>query len=96
MIEDKKPEFLRGSVIVREKRTHIGDTTPQLLVMMVKREKGFNSKARDWEFLMIDGGLSKVLKREKSGECLQCHKKQKEQDFVFRYYLTDELRAKQK
>jgi hypothetical protein len=95
LIEDKKPRFPSGSVIVREKLSKATDAAPQMLVMMVKREKGFNSKALDWEFLMIDVGLNKVLKREKSGACLNCHKQQKKQDFVFRSYMSDEMRAKQ-
>jgi hypothetical protein len=63
---------------------------------MVKRDRGFNKKASDWEFLMIDGGLSKIDRREKTGTCRDCHKKQKNSDFVFRTYVTDEVRQRQK
>ena len=96
LVDAKKPRFPVGSVIIREKLAQANDVTPQLLVVMMKRERGFNSKARDWEFLMIDGGLSKILRREKTGGCLNCHKQKKDQDFVFRLYLTDEAHARQK
>jgi hypothetical protein len=96
LVEVKVPKFPVGSIIVREKLTQATDIAPQLLVVMVKRQRGFNSNAGDWEFLMIDGGLSKVLQREKSGECRNCHAKQKDQDFVFRSYLTADTRAGQK
>lgn len=72
------------------------DAVPQLLVVMVKRERGFNRKANDWEFLMIDGNVSKITRREKTGGCRDCHKQQKNNDFVFRSYLTAEARSAQK
>lgn len=75
-----------GSVIVREKLLTPSDTIAQLLSVMIKREKGFNSKANDWEFLVATGDASKFRKREKTGKCLNCHASQKDQDFVFRNY----------
>jgi hypothetical protein len=72
------------------------DPAPQSLVVMVKRERGFNRKANDWEFLMIDGGLTNIIRREKTGDCRNCHKQQKDEDYVFRTYLTADVRAKQK
>lgn len=96
LINDKKPRFPIGSIIVREKLAHANDVTPQMLVVMVKRERGFNSNARDWEFLMIDGGLSKIVRREKNGECRNCHKQQKDSDFIFRTYLSEDVRRNQK
>ncbi len=93
LMEEKNPRFPVGSVIVREKLTKVGDSKAQMLVVMVKREKGFNSKARDWEFLMTDGEMSKVLRREKTGGCRDCHEQQKKQDFVFRLYMSEDERA---
>ncbi|MBC7911918.1 MAG: cytochrome P460 family protein [Pyrinomonadaceae bacterium] len=96
MVDEKKPRFPAGSVIVREKLAQEADAAPQVLVVMVKREQGFNLKAKDWEFLTIDGQLSKVEHREKTGSCRDCHNSQKDRDFVFRSYLTEEMRGKQK
>lgn len=76
-------KFPRGSVIVREKLAKADDAQPQLLTVMIKRARGFNSKANDWEFLTIDGATTKVLERQKQGSCLGCHKSQKDRDFVY-------------
>ena len=75
--------FPRGSIIVREKLAKADDAQPQLLTVMIKRARGFNPKANDWEFLTIDGGMNKILKRQKKGSCLDCHASQQQRDFVY-------------
>jgi hypothetical protein len=75
--------FPPGSIIVREKLAKADDTQPQLLTAMIKRSRGFNPKANDWEFLMIDGTMSKILEQPKQGSCIKCHASQKQRDFVF-------------
>ena len=77
--------FPTGSIIVREKLSTPTAPSPDVLVVMVKREKGFNSKANDWEFLTVTGDLKKIEKREKEGKCQQCHASEAKNDFVFRY-----------
>lgn len=57
---------------------------PQILVVMLKREKGFNPKANDWEFLTVSGDGKRIEKRRKEGACLACHKSKAKNDFVFR------------
>jgi hypothetical protein len=74
--------FPVGSIIVRERLLSPGGD-PDVLVAMVKREKHFNRKASDWEFLTISGGLTKIIKREKEGKCLKCHVEAAKTDFVF-------------
>lgn len=96
LLNQKKPQFSVGSVIVREKLAQADALKSELIVVMVKRERGFNKKANDWEFLMIDGSLSSVTHREKTGSCRDCHIQQKDNDFVFRTYLSEETRASQK
>ena len=83
MLKGKPAEFPTGSTIVRERRLE-PDGLPDLLVVMIKRAPGFNSKGGDWEFLTLDGNGGKVKHREKTGGCLQCHSRQKNHDFVFR------------
>ena len=94
LLDEKKPVFPVGSIIVREKLKMADATTPQLLVAMVKHERGFNPQANDWEFLVIDGNASRIQRREKTGDCLACHSQQKNTDFVFRSYLTEDVRRK--
>lgn len=76
-------QFPRGAIIVREKLSKADDTQPQLLSVMIKRARGFNPAANDWEFLMVDGAMTKVWERQKKGSCLECHATQKTRDFVY-------------
>jgi hypothetical protein len=78
-----KERFPIGSIIVREKLAKADDMQPQLLAAMIKRSRGFNPKANDWEFLMIDATMTKILEQEKRGTCIKCHAAQKKRDFVF-------------
>jgi hypothetical protein len=75
--------FPVGSVIVREKLAKPDDQSPEMLAVMVKRAPGFNPRAGDWEFLLVDGSASKVIERQKKGSCLDCHVSQRERDFVY-------------
>ena len=73
-------------MIVREKlKTEAG--SPELLTAMIKRKKGFNPEANDWEFLLISGDATKIKKREKTGACQRCHKSANGPDFTFDTYL---------
>ncbi len=78
-------DFTTGSIIVREKLRVPDSTLPEALVVMLKRESGFNQKANDWEFLTISSDLKKIVQREKEGKCLACHGSEAKNDFVFRY-----------
>ena len=78
--------YPEGAVIVREKlKTEAG--APELLTAMIKREKGFNPEANDWEFLLVSGDATKIKKRERIGDCLDCHASVSPKDFVFDNYL---------
>jgi hypothetical protein len=73
-------------VIVREKlKTEAG--SPELLTAMIKRTRGFNPAANDWEFLILSGDAKKIKQREKTGACLSCHESVSAKDFVFDNYL---------
>ena len=50
---------------------------------MIKHPKGFSRASGDWEYLVVDGGLTKVRERQKKGSCNGCHVQQKDRDFVF-------------
>lgn len=79
--------FSPGAIIVREKLATADSKTPELLSVMIKREKGFNAAANDWEFLIISGGLTEIKHREKTGGCQNCHSSSKDRDFVFGAYV---------
>jgi Cytochrome P460 len=79
--------FSPGAIIVREKLSNANSTTAELLAVMIKRATGFNSAANDWEFLLLNGSVTEVKHREKTGSCQECHTSQKGKDFVFRAYV---------
>jgi hypothetical protein len=88
-LTQSKPLIYReGAVIVREKlETKAG--SPELLTAMIKRNTGFNPAANDWEFLVINGDATKIRKREKTGDCLGCHRSASAKDFVFDSYSPE-------
>jgi hypothetical protein len=79
--------FAEGSVIIREKLLKFDDPDPELITLMIKREKGFSKDTDDWEFLVIDGKIKEIKIRETIGNCAECHSKAKQTDWVFREYL---------
>jgi hypothetical protein len=81
------PKFAVGSIIVREKLLNAEDTKPELVTVMVKREKGFSKKTGDWEYLVIEGAMDKISKRETVSSCSKCHANAANTDFVFKTYL---------
>ena len=86
LTQSKPFTYREGAVIVREKlETEAG--APELLTAMIKRKKGFNPEANDWEFLLINGDATKITKREKTGSCQSCHQSVSAKDFVFDSYL---------
>ena len=86
-IREDKPNFPEGSIIIREKRAEADSQTPQVVLAMVKREKGFSRKTDDWEFLKFNGSDLKLQMRETKGDCAKCHFNAKKTDFVFQWYL---------
>jgi Cytochrome P460 len=85
-ILSKEPAtFPLGSILVREKLSTPTAANPEVLVVMVKREKNFNPEGNDWEFLTVSGDMKKIEKRERQGKCQQCHASEAKHDFVFPY-----------
>ena len=86
LTQSKPLLYPEGAVIVREKLA-TEEASPELLTAMIKRKKGFNPEANDWEFLIINGDATKITKREKTGACQSCHQSVSAKDFVFDNYL---------
>ena len=85
MLSKNPARFPTGSILVREKLSTPTAASPDVLVVMIKREKGFSPKASDWEFLTVSGDLKKIERREKEGKCQRCHASEAKNGFVFRY-----------
>jgi hypothetical protein len=96
MMTEQSPQFPQGSVIVKEKLTTQNSATPELLTAMVKRQKGFNPASNDWEFFALSGDAKIIQAQGKLENCIACHTAKRQSDFVFRYYLPDEVSMKLK
>ena len=96
MLSQKVPTFPEGSVIVKEKLSTKEAQTPELLTVMIKRSKGFNTASGDWEYAVLDGAGRKVEGRGKLENCQACHVANQGTDYIFRTYLSDEDQHKLK
>ena len=96
MMTKKNPKFPVGTVIVKEKLSSPESQTPELLTVMIKREKGFNPEVGDWEFMTLDGEATKVTSRGKLENCQACHLDYEQNDFVTRIYLPQNVKQKLK
>ena len=96
MMEQARPNFPPGSVIVKEKLPDKSSQSPELLTVMIKREKEFNASGGDWEYMVVDGRGQAVTDRGKLESCQGCHLSTPQSDYIFRSYLPDEVRNKLK
>jgi hypothetical protein len=94
MMEQAKPNFPEGSVIVKEKLPDKSSQTPELLTVMIKRGKGFNDENGDWEYMVTDGSGTKVEAQGKLENCQGCHQAKGQNDYVFRTYLPYDVKLK--
>jgi hypothetical protein len=91
MLRQKAPIFPEGSVIVKEKLPAKDSDTPELLTVMIKRKKGFDPASGDWEYAVVDGGGTMVEGRGNLQYCQSCHIANRETDYIFRTYLSEQL-----
>jgi len=90
MMTKKFPVFPRGTIIVKEKLSTPDSRTPELLTVMIKKEKNFNSENGDWEYMTVNGAATEITARGKLVSCQSCHAADKPTDYVSRKYLPDE------
>jgi hypothetical protein len=91
MLNQKKPKFPAGSVIVKEKLSAKDSQSPELLTVMIKQQTGFNPANGDWEYMVVDGTGTKIEGRGRLENCQACHLANQKADYVFRSYLSDEV-----
>jgi hypothetical protein len=94
MMTESHPVFPEGSIIVKTKRyvsLSVGNDPPAALTVMIKRAKGYNPESRDWEYLVLDGPVTKIVERGKLSRCNECHEKYEDTDFVTMHYLDRKL-----
>jgi Cytochrome P460 len=93
MMTEKKPNFPVGSVIVKEKTLAEDSSSPELLTVMIKHKKGFNPETGDWEYMVVNGAATKIEGRGNLENCHTCHIYNKENDYIFRSYLTEKTKS---
>lgn len=96
MMTERNPEFPQGSLIVKEKLSNRESQAPELLTVMLKRERGYDPRRGDWEYMMLDGSASKIVERGRLASCSSCHVAYSATDFVTRRYLPDDVRQRLK
>jgi hypothetical protein len=96
MLEELRPRFPAGSLVVKEKLTARDSSEPELLTAMYKREAGYDPEGGDWEYLVLDGRGREVKARGKLESCRACHQAVAATDFVSRNYLPEDVRGKLK
>jgi hypothetical protein len=96
MMQDRRPHFPQGSVIVKEKLPSKDSSSPELLTVMLKREAGYNRENGDWEYIALDGAGKEVQERGRLQNCQACHQMAKDSDYVYRNYLPPDVRTKLK
>lgn len=92
MLTQKVPDFPRGTIIVKEKLPEKGAPKAELLTVMAKRAAGYDTANGDWEYLAMSGDGTQVQSRGKLANCQACHIPQKENGYVFRDYLPEDVK----
>jgi hypothetical protein len=96
MLTKKNPVFPAGTVVIKEKLPDRESTEPELLTVMIKREKGFNPEVGDWEFATLNGKGTEVTAQGKLQSCQSCHVDYEQNDFITRVYLPPNIQEKLK
>lgn len=76
------PPYPVGTFVIKEKLPSKSSNQPELFTGMLKREKGFNPEAGDWEFMVIDGPAKSITTRGKISSCLDCHSRHQRTDYL--------------
>jgi hypothetical protein len=76
-------KFAEGTVIVKEKLRNQDAAKPEELGVMVKMQKGFDREAGDWQFLFVDKDKELTKTRSQLTNCIECHRRQADKDYVF-------------
>jgi hypothetical protein len=83
-----KGVYPRGAVILKQKFRDAAGKETELFTGMLKREKGYNPAAGDWEFFALNAGATAVLPLKDFKSCVGCHEPFRATDFVSRKYLS--------
>jgi Zn-finger protein len=71
-----------GTLVLKEKRVNQEQVLPSLFTGMIKREKGYNPEAGDWEFFAANGKGNLIVARGRITSCMDCHSKHQKTDYL--------------
>ncbi len=80
--------YPEGTMILKRKYQDPQGRTTELFTGMLKREKGYNPEAGDWEFFAIDSRGEQVTEFGRIDSCIACHAAFRKNDFVSRKYAA--------
>ena len=91
----KFEQFVPGTVLLKEhyKNENGRPGAPETITLMIKREKGYDPKANDWEYSQFDPKGKMLMEgnsqRDKIFQsCTECHANIKERDYIFTTYSS--------
>ncbi len=87
--------FVPGTILLKEhyKNENGQPGAPETITLMIKREKGYDPNAGDWEYSQFDT-TGKMLMEGRSRRinifqnCTECHANIKERDYIFTTYSS--------
>ncbi len=77
-----------GTIVMKEKKRNPDQVIPSLFTGMIKREKGYNPEAGDWEFFAANGKGDLIVARGKISSCLDCHSRHQKTDYLTEKWKT--------
>ena len=88
-----KGVYPKGTIILKQKFKDEAGTKTALFTGMLKREKGYDPKAGDWEFFVLNSEATAVRPARNIQSCIDCHAPFRAWDFVSRRYLIEKVAA---
>jgi hypothetical protein len=86
MLTTANLKFPVGSIIVKEKLPSKHSRRPELLTVMIKRERAYNPAGGNWEYLVLNGAATKIDGRGVLQTCQSCHITRRQTDYLFLNY----------
>ena len=75
--------FPVGSILLKPLYSDQARSKTAKLTIMIKMEKGYDTKNADWWYGVYDKTGMEVYNQGKIKSCIKCHRKVKETDYVF-------------
>lgn len=86
--QEERYPLPEGTIILKEKFSSMDAASPELYTGMLKREKGYNPKAGDWEFFTLTADRLAITSRGRIDSCMDCHQARAKSDFLMRQFYS--------